>query len=107
MRDAMLPSAPATLYEIEARSLTASYRDGVSTATLLAVVLAGCALLALLVATQVYLARATRRGRQPAARARDGAARRPRRPGSSSRSRVAAAPTSSRRSAAARIPSSC
>jgi len=56
----ILPSA-RTLYEVQATKLTASYEDGVSSATLLAVLLAGCALLVVLVATQVYLARATHR----------------------------------------------
>jgi hypothetical protein len=60
MRDAMLPAA-SDLYEIQARKLTTSYRAGVSTSTVLGVMLAGLALLALLVATQVYVARATRR----------------------------------------------
>jgi hypothetical protein len=63
LRDApggMLPSA-RTLYEIQATKLTASYHDGVSTATLLAVLLAGCVLLVVLAATQAYLTRATRR----------------------------------------------
>jgi hypothetical protein len=60
MRDEMLPAA-SDLYEIQARRLTTSYRAGVSGSTLLGVVLAGLALLALLVATQVYLTRATRR----------------------------------------------
>src|SRR5204863_485998 len=58
--DGMLPSA-RTLYEIEATKLTSSYHAGVSTSTLLAVLLAGGVLLAVLAATQVYLARATRR----------------------------------------------
>lgn len=60
MRDEMLPAA-RTLYEVEARNLTASLRSGVSSSAVLVVVLAACALLALLAATQVYMARATRR----------------------------------------------
>jgi hypothetical protein len=59
MRDEILPSA-RNLYKIEARQLTTHYRSGVSTWTTTAVI-AGCALLALLAATQVYVARATRR----------------------------------------------
>jgi hypothetical protein len=60
MRDALLPSAHA-LYTIEARDLSARYGAGTARWSVLAVVLAGCALLALLAATQVYIARATRR----------------------------------------------
>jgi len=60
MRDEMLPAA-RELYRIEARDLTPSYRAGVSTWTALVVVLTGAALLALLAATQVYIARATHR----------------------------------------------
>jgi hypothetical protein len=59
MRDEILPSA-RRLYKIEARQLTTHYRSGVSTWTTTAVI-AGCALLALLAATQLYMARATRR----------------------------------------------
>ena len=59
MRDEILPSA-RKLYKIEARQLTAHYRSGVSTWTATAAI-AGFALLALLAATQVYIARATRR----------------------------------------------
>ena len=58
--DGMLPSA-RTLYEIQATKLTSSYHAGVSSSTLLAVLLAGGALLVVLATTQVYLARATRR----------------------------------------------
>jgi hypothetical protein len=60
MRSEMLPRA-RDLYEIEARNLFAGYRAGVSGSTWLAVILAGCAMLALLAATQIYIARATRR----------------------------------------------
>jgi hypothetical protein len=60
MRDEILPFA-RELYRIEAKNLTARYRAGVSTSTMLAVILAGCAMLALLAATQVYIARATHR----------------------------------------------
>lgn len=60
MREGMLPAA-RELYAIEADNLIASYRAGVSSWTWLVVTIAGCALLALLVATQVYLARTTRR----------------------------------------------
>ena len=60
MRNVMLPSA-RELYEIEAQSLTRGYRDGVSGGLLLAAGLAGCALLAALAWTQLFLARATRR----------------------------------------------
>ena len=60
MREQMLPRAGA-LYEIQARGLIAAYRAGVSTSTWLAVILAGGAMLALLAATQIYIARATRR----------------------------------------------
>jgi hypothetical protein len=60
MRRQMLPRARA-LYEIEARDLVAGYRAGVSGSTWLAVILAGCAMLALLATTQIYLHRATRR----------------------------------------------
>lgn len=49
------------LYEIEANNLTASYRTAVSSSTAVAVAVSGGALLALLIATQLYLARATRR----------------------------------------------
>lgn len=60
MRNTMLPSARA-LYEREAQRLTRGYRAGVSTTALLAVALAGCALLAALVWMQLFLARTTRR----------------------------------------------
>jgi hypothetical protein len=49
------------LYEAQATNLTASYRAGVSTWTVVSVLLAAGLLLAALTATQVYLARATRR----------------------------------------------
>ncbi len=64
MRLEMLPQARA-LYEIEANHLIASYRTGVSGSTLFAVILAACGMLALLLATQIYLARATRRVLNP------------------------------------------
>ena len=60
MRDEILPSA-RELYKTEAKRLTTHYRAGVSTWTIPAVSLAGGALLALLAATQLYIARATRR----------------------------------------------
>lgn len=60
MRSEILPAA-RDLYRIEARDLTASLRSGVSAKTLLAVGLAGCALLALLAATQIYITRTTHR----------------------------------------------
>jgi hypothetical protein len=60
MRGEMLPAARA-LYETEARSLTTHYASGTSTATILAVVLSAIALLAVLAATQVFVARKTRR----------------------------------------------
>jgi hypothetical protein len=50
-----------TLYASEAGSLTAGYEAGTSAWTLAVVVVAGSALLGLLAATQVFLARATRR----------------------------------------------
>jgi hypothetical protein len=60
MRDEILPSA-RELYKTEAKHLTTHYRAGVSSWTVPAVILAGGALLALLAATQLYIARATRR----------------------------------------------
>ncbi|MDX6677957.1 MAG: hypothetical protein QOE31_2009 [Solirubrobacteraceae bacterium] len=60
LRDEMLPSA-VRLYEIEADNLTSSYRSGASRWTVLIVALTACAMLALLAATQVYVARVTRR----------------------------------------------
>jgi hypothetical protein len=60
MREALLPAA-AQLYEAEARRLGADYRSGVSTETFLAVIAVVCAMLALLIAIQVYLARLTQR----------------------------------------------
>jgi hypothetical protein len=56
----ILPAA-SQLYEIEARRLNNDYRSGVSGGTLVAFVLAAVAMLALLVITQLYLARSTRR----------------------------------------------
>lgn len=64
MRTTMLPSA-RDLYAIEAQRLTHGYRAGVSSGGLLKVVLAGFALLAVLVGTQLFLARATRRMLNP------------------------------------------
>lgn len=60
MRGEMLPAA-SDLYGIQARKLTTSYRAGMQASTVLDVVLAGLALLALLVAAQVYLTRTTQR----------------------------------------------
>jgi hypothetical protein len=60
LRDGMLPRA-LDLYGIEARKLTTSYDAGVAGSAVRALLIAGCALLALLALTQVYLARATRR----------------------------------------------
>jgi hypothetical protein len=65
MRNTILPGA-RDLYEIEAQKLTQGYRGGVSGEMMLAVALAGCALLMLLTAVQVYLARVTRRILNPA-----------------------------------------
>lgn len=56
----MLPRA-RDLYRNEASTLIASYRAGVAATHVWLVILAGCAMLALLAVTQVYLARATRR----------------------------------------------
>ncbi len=60
MRTVMLPSA-RDLYAAEAQRLTGGYAAGVSRWPLLVVALAGCALLAALVWTQLFLARTTRR----------------------------------------------
>ena len=60
MRGQLL-SAANRLYEVEARRLNGDYGSGVSTLTLLVVIAAACALLSLLLATQVYLARLTHR----------------------------------------------
>lgn len=49
------------LYEIEATNLTASYRAALGSSTVVAIVIAGGALLVVLTATQIYLFRATRR----------------------------------------------
>ena len=65
MRTAMLPSA-RDLYALEAQRLTDGYRAGVSRRVLLTAGLAGCALLAALVGTQLFLARAMRRILNPA-----------------------------------------
>jgi hypothetical protein len=60
MNDRMLPRA-RDLYRMEARNLIDGYRAGVSATHVALVLLAGGAMLALLAATQVNLARATRR----------------------------------------------
>lgn len=60
LRTEMLPSAHE-LYRIQALNLRAGYEDGISTWSMLAVILAAGALLAMLATTQVYLARASRR----------------------------------------------
>jgi hypothetical protein len=60
MRDGILPSA-RELYKTEAKHLTAQYRSGVAMWTMPSVIIAGCSLVALLAATQLYLTRATRR----------------------------------------------
>ena len=60
MRGEILPAA-RDLYKLEAQSLTASLRQGVSTSTALAVVVAGLALLMMLAGTQVFIARTTHR----------------------------------------------
>lgn len=60
MRNGMLPAA-RDLYKNEAQHLTTSYRTGTSGWAVLAVLLAGFAMLTFLAWTQLYLARATRR----------------------------------------------
>jgi hypothetical protein len=60
MRGEILPAA-RDLYKLEAQQLTTSYRAGVSLATILAVVLAGLVLLALVGTTQVFITRTTHR----------------------------------------------
>jgi hypothetical protein len=60
MREQLLPAA-GRLYEVEARRLSGDYRSGVSAGTLLAVIAVVCAMLGLLAAVQVYLARLTHR----------------------------------------------
>ena len=60
LRDEMLPAANR-LYAVQARDLTASYVSGVDSRSLLLVLVAGFVLLTVLVATQIYVARATRR----------------------------------------------
>jgi hypothetical protein len=60
MRDELLPKA-RELYAIEASHLATHYGAGVSAWTARAVVLPGCAMVALLAAIQCYVARATRR----------------------------------------------
>jgi hypothetical protein len=60
MREELLPAA-GRLYGVEARRLSGDYRSGVSAGTLLAVIAVVCALLALLAAIQVGLARLTHR----------------------------------------------
>jgi hypothetical protein len=65
MREEILPAA-GRLYEIEARGLNARYRAAASNAPVLEVLIGGSALLAVLVAAQVYVARVTRRILNPA-----------------------------------------
>jgi hypothetical protein len=60
MREQILPAA-RRLYEVEARHLNGDYRSGVSTGALLGVIAVVCAMLGLLAAVQVRLARLTRR----------------------------------------------
>jgi hypothetical protein len=60
MREQLLPAA-RRLYEVEALRLNGDYRSGVSTGTLLAVIAVVCAMLGLLAAIQVRLARLTHR----------------------------------------------
>jgi hypothetical protein len=60
MREQLLPAA-GRLYEVEARRLNGDYRSGVSTGTLLVVIAVVCAMLGLLAAIQVRLARLTHR----------------------------------------------
>jgi hypothetical protein len=60
MREQILPAA-GQLYEVEARRLDGDYRSGVSTGTLLAVIVVGVAMLGLLGLAQVYVARLTSR----------------------------------------------
>jgi hypothetical protein len=64
MREQILPAA-RDLYKIEAKRLTTSYGAGVSASSVLTVALAGSAMLALLIATQVYITRSTRRTLNP------------------------------------------
>lgn len=60
MREELLPAA-GRLYEVEARRLGGDYRSGVSASTLLAVIVVMFAMLGLLAATQVHLARLSHR----------------------------------------------
>jgi hypothetical protein len=60
MRGEILPAA-RDLYKNEAQHLTTRYRTGVSAGTLVAIVLAGGVLLALLASTQLFITRATHR----------------------------------------------
>src|SRR5262249_18400496 len=60
MRDQLLPAANR-LYEVEARRLSGDYGSGVSAFTLAVVVAVVCALVALLLLIQTYLARLTHR----------------------------------------------
>jgi len=60
MRDEILPAA-GRLYEIEARRLDADYRSSTSSAAFIALAVAGTLLLALLVVTQLGLARFSHR----------------------------------------------
>jgi hypothetical protein len=60
MREHILPAA-GQLYAVEARRLSGDYRSGVSTGTLLTVIVVLCAILGLLAVIQVRLAHLTRR----------------------------------------------
>lgn len=60
MREQILPAA-GQLYEVEAGRLNSDYRSGVSTGTLLAVIMVAGLMLGLLVLAQVYVARLTHR----------------------------------------------
>ncbi|HEX8157510.1 MAG TPA: hypothetical protein VF526_09000 [Solirubrobacteraceae bacterium] len=60
MRDEILIAA-RDLYKIQAQGLTKSYRAGVAMSTVAAVLAAGGAMLVVLLAAQVYIARATHR----------------------------------------------
>jgi hypothetical protein len=60
MREQLLPAANR-LYDVEARRLSGDYRSGTSAGALLAVIVVTCAMLGLLAAAQVRLARLTHR----------------------------------------------
>jgi hypothetical protein len=60
MREQLLPAANR-LYDVEARRLSGDYRSGTSAGALLAVIAVTCAMLGLLAAIQVRLARLTHR----------------------------------------------